>query len=308
MQDPTTPLLPLFDKAHADVILRSSDGKDFPMYKLDLSRSSQVFKGMLSALEDQRSDLPPFPKSGLPIIPLAEPADVLEVLLRFCLPRSTPAFTDYAMTARVLEGAQKYEIARAASAACAELERMAEDNPVNIYALACHYNLESLARKAALACLRLPLTTLMVSSVEEMESITAVEFRRLLEYRVSCRSAVAQYLQIAARVPSHQSGQYNLWQCTCRWQRASSGTGGNFQQPWWEICFLELTQKLSECTWEGMVEKDALMQAFLDSESCSRCSKAAASQIDHFTTVTASGVADEIARVSCYYLNVVTIL
>ncbi|EKM51012.1 uncharacterized protein PHACADRAFT_262958, partial [Phanerochaete carnosa HHB-10118-sp] len=88
MQAPPPPFV--FDIAHADVILRSSDSKDFPMYKVDLARSSPVFETMFSLPQPDLSDSQSELESGLPIIELSETADVLQVLLRFYLPRPTP--------------------------------------------------------------------------------------------------------------------------------------------------------------------------------------------------------------------------
>lgn len=74
---------PLFNDSPGDVIVRSTDGVDFRMFKVDLSRSSSVFGDMFS-LAQPLGDC----EVGLPVVPLTETSDVLALVLPFCI--STP--------------------------------------------------------------------------------------------------------------------------------------------------------------------------------------------------------------------------
>ena len=66
---------PLFNHAQADVIIRSSDGTDFRMFKVDLSRSSTVFQDMFSFPQPSAEGEP---ETGLPVVDVSE--------TKFCLP------------------------------------------------------------------------------------------------------------------------------------------------------------------------------------------------------------------------------
>ncbi|EKM51006.1 uncharacterized protein PHACADRAFT_53674, partial [Phanerochaete carnosa HHB-10118-sp] len=138
-----------FDAAHADVVLRSSNGKDFPMYKLDLPRLSPVFEAMFTLPQPSENTTSHEASQALPVVQLTESSQVLQVLLRFYLPGPPPSLTDFPTAVRVLEGARKYEIDFAADATYKALQETTEDEPIRVYAIACHYSLEPLGRKAA---------------------------------------------------------------------------------------------------------------------------------------------------------------
>lgn len=273
----------VFDIAHADVILRSSDGKNFPMYKVDLARSSPIFESMFS-LPQPEDNAQDELENGLPVVELTETANVLNVLLRFYMPRPTPVLADLAMTVRVLEGARKYEIDSAFSASCKALEKAVDSEPIRVYAIACHYGLEPLARKAALACLRLPLSRLIGVSTEEIECISGEEFRRLIKYREDCRDVVASLKCLAPPdrgvqyTPYVPAGRHNLWQCYCA---PANRDGCRHVTPpkWWDDYRQDLARKLGDCTWEGEVRAQDAMDAFLASGACQACCKVASTQL-----------------------------
>ena len=291
----------LLDIAHADIVLQSSDGQNFPMYKIDLARASPVFETMFAlpqpaglSTETTASHI-----HGLPIIHVSETADILNVLLQFCLPRSRPVtrlVEDLWLTARVLEGARKYEMEHAAEAACDALKSMAQREPLRVYATACLLGVESLARTAALRCLHVPLDTLVLSEAADAEGLSALELRRLLKYRVDCRDAAARYMGTLR--PS--GGSSSIWVCTCthRGQPYDTTFSGYYYFPrWWKGYVGDITAKLVGCTWEGMVEKDAVMQIFLRSGSCQKCGTVASEDIDRFVRGTTEGIRREIANV-----------
>ncbi|TFY74042.1 hypothetical protein EWM64_g9970, partial [Hericium alpestre] len=93
--------------------VRSSDGVDFRVYKIILSKASQTFKDMFAAQPS-----PPSPssesdanfKAGLPIVVLTEPAQTLHLLLRLFYPVDQPRITGIADTRALLEAATKYMV------------------------------------------------------------------------------------------------------------------------------------------------------------------------------------------------------
>ena len=80
-----------FDHPAADIVIRSSDGVDFKMLKVDLSRTSSVFEDTLSIPQPTEIDRTNPHKDGLPVIELSEARDVLDTLLRFCMPGHPPS-------------------------------------------------------------------------------------------------------------------------------------------------------------------------------------------------------------------------
>ena len=80
---PTTASYP-FNKANADIILRTSDHVDFHVYSQILMAASQFFERMLEVPQppvDQQQL-----KYGRPIIDVSETSKALDLLLRLCYP------------------------------------------------------------------------------------------------------------------------------------------------------------------------------------------------------------------------------
>ncbi|EEB95165.1 hypothetical protein MPER_05910, partial [Moniliophthora perniciosa FA553] len=67
-----------FNDPKADVILRTSDGVDFMMYKTLLSLSSSFFDGMFSLPQPESVNTN---QNGLPIVPIPESSAATEKLL-----------------------------------------------------------------------------------------------------------------------------------------------------------------------------------------------------------------------------------
>jgi hypothetical protein len=160
------------------------------MYKLDLAQSSPCFATMLSLPQSASTQSADCTEAGLPVVTLSEPAEALRVLLRFCMPATPPDLADLDAVGLVLEGGKKYEIAWATKAGAAEMEGFVEVEPVRVYALACHYGLEELARTAATFCLRMPTSLILNSHAKELDYLSAQDYRRLVAYRDACRDAV----------------------------------------------------------------------------------------------------------------------
>ena len=104
---------PPFDDADADVILRSSDGVDFRVYKVILSKASLFFKDMFTLpppSPDSQDDYKDDYKDGAPIITLSEDSASLDLLLRFCYPVEDPTLSTIEDVETVMEIGRKYDI------------------------------------------------------------------------------------------------------------------------------------------------------------------------------------------------------
>ena len=91
-----------FDAPDADVILRSSDGKDLRVHRLILSLASPVFQGMFNL--PQSTELSP----ETPTIDVPESSDILQPFFRYLYPRSLPKISDLAMWTALYAVADKY--------------------------------------------------------------------------------------------------------------------------------------------------------------------------------------------------------
>ncbi|KAI0255777.1 hypothetical protein BJV78DRAFT_1279018 [Lactifluus subvellereus] len=97
-----------FDDARADVILRSSDGVDFRVFKIVLSLASPIFADMFSI----PSPSPPSGTSrdGLPVVTLSEDSKVLDLALRRCYPIQSPELVELKDVHALLEFERKYQV------------------------------------------------------------------------------------------------------------------------------------------------------------------------------------------------------
>ncbi|KAF7965574.1 hypothetical protein HWV62_42838, partial [Athelia sp. TMB] len=177
-----------FDDVRADIILRSSDNIDFRCYKVLLSLSSTFFEGMFS-LPQPKGSGGDVMKDGLPVIPVAEKAAALEIILRLGHPtsiRNAPILKldDIKGT---FEIARKYgmedveHIIR--TALISELHLATE--PLRVFAIANALRLEMETRVAAAAAFTLALDPDEVEYFSEMELITVRDLFYLHKYQTS---------------------------------------------------------------------------------------------------------------------------
>ena len=130
-----------FNASDADVILRSSDGKELRVHRLILSLSSPVFQGMFGL---------PQPSAEIPSIEIPDPSDVLEPFIQYLYPLSPPKITDLSMWAALYTIAEKYG-AEAVMEPLREMliPRFLETSPLRVYALASRWGFAEEARIAS---------------------------------------------------------------------------------------------------------------------------------------------------------------
>lgn len=142
-----------FDAPDADVIVRaplqqgSKEFKDFHVHKAILSVASTLFRDTFS------SSKPPQPAESdttLPIVQITEPAGVSETFLRLIYPIEPPVIDSLQLVDHLLQLAEKY----AATGVHAKLKRILvspsflKADPISVYAIARHANLDEEARLA----------------------------------------------------------------------------------------------------------------------------------------------------------------
>lgn len=240
------------------------------------------------------------------MLALAEPADVLDVLLQFCIPRTPPSLDDLATAVRVLEGARAYQIAWALDSARAALMRFAADEPVRVYAIARRYGLENEAREAARSCLRVSLESIIASDAPELRHISAKAFQDLLFYRQSCASDVVCHIQSWAWVETLGRTQpeirsvWNASHChsSCLVTRRDNAGCEQTCKVWWDNYMKHVVETLRARTWEDSVSAQDAIEHILRGGNCDRCRDTSLKGIRQFSQAMAAEVAARIATVA----------
>ena len=133
-----------FDAPDADVILRSSDGKDLRVHRLILSLASPVFQGMFNL--PQSTELSP----ETPTIDVPESSDILQPFFQYLYPRSLPKISDLAMWTALYAVADKYNAEAVTDLLRGMLiPQFLEIAPLRVYALASHWGFEEEAKIAS---------------------------------------------------------------------------------------------------------------------------------------------------------------
>ncbi|KAJ6527289.1 hypothetical protein B0H10DRAFT_1900844 [Mycena sp. CBHHK59/15] len=183
---PVIPQSP-FDDAGADTILRSSDGFDFLVYRAVLSLASPFFKDMFSIPQ-------PESEPDVPVISVAEPSHLLDLLLRVWYPGAEVVIFDgLEQLSQIIELAiSKYDIQFVVPTLRKYLQGYLEAKPIGVFAIACRYQWAELAKAAAKQCLKLPLHSLFHSeATRHLMHISAHLYQSLFIYHDKCGVAAS---------------------------------------------------------------------------------------------------------------------
>ncbi|KAJ7307639.1 hypothetical protein DFH08DRAFT_1088616 [Mycena albidolilacea] len=178
---PFSPLAP-FDDPGADVILRSSDGTDFHVYRVVLSLASPFFKEMFGLPQ------PPF-EPEVPTLPMAESAVVLDRMLRFWYPGAQPiAIPTLDELRDTFESLiVRYDMQFIVPFAKRQLREYVQEHPVAVFAIACRHEWKDLAREAAKSSLSVPIHDVCDSPrPSHLNDMTADTYHSLLRYHSRC--------------------------------------------------------------------------------------------------------------------------
>ena len=132
-----------FNAPDADIILRSSDGKELHVHRLILSLSSPVFQDMF--------DLPQStPPSQTPIVDIPDASKVLKPFIQYLYPRPPPNIVNLSMWAGLYAIAEKYNVEAVMEPLRDILiSRFLRENPLRVYALASRWGLKKEAKIAS---------------------------------------------------------------------------------------------------------------------------------------------------------------
>ncbi|EIN03881.1 hypothetical protein PUNSTDRAFT_146848 [Punctularia strigosozonata HHB-11173 SS5] len=168
-----------FNDPNADLVLRSSDGIEFYVFKNILSIASTPLKSRIEIL-------PPVAE-GIQTLEIRLCSTTLDQLLRLCYPVLSPRFSSVQQIEPVLKAAITYDVHAAIDVLVESLRLNPFPwDPLQVYACACRL---SLAPEERIAATLLKSKTIEVIDTDVVDDIPAVDYIRLIKY-VSIKDAV----------------------------------------------------------------------------------------------------------------------
>lgn len=178
-----------FQAPDADVILRSSDGKDFRVHKVILGLASPVFQGMFSLPQPTGPE-----PHRIPIVAIPETSDLLSPLIQYIYPFSPPNVPDVAMWADLYTIADKYNVGVVMELLRGILiPRFLETSPFRIYALASHWGLDEEAKIASKRTLSFDI--LEEFSREDAKLMDGPACQKLYRLHIRCREEASAVVE-----------------------------------------------------------------------------------------------------------------
>jgi hypothetical protein len=193
-----------FDHPKADVILRSSDGIDFYVFKLLLTLASPFFETMFN-LPQPAVGTCDDTKDGFPVVNMQEDSKTLDILLRFFYPSTLtedPSLESLTDILAIIGAARKYSLDSVEKQVCQALAnpKVLKTDPVRCFAIARNARFKDETMTAARYSLGQPL---IPAYFPELELITASDLLALLVYHTKCSNAVEPLLAKLDWVLSH---------------------------------------------------------------------------------------------------------
>ncbi|KAI0255769.1 hypothetical protein BJV78DRAFT_1173189 [Lactifluus subvellereus] len=183
-QSPETLANAPFDDTRADVILRSSDGVDFRVFKIILSLASPIFADMFSIPQP----VPNGSHAEPPVVTLSEDSKTLDFVLRHLYPVEHPKEIELRDACTLIEFARKYQVKVLGHVVARSLTDAIESDPTGVYAIAVTYGEADIAIKAARSSLKRPISHLKPS---QLQCATAVLYGELIQYHIACGEAAS---------------------------------------------------------------------------------------------------------------------
>ncbi|KAJ7243296.1 hypothetical protein C8J57DRAFT_63798 [Mycena rebaudengoi] len=208
---PFVPQAP-FHGPSGDVILRSSDGIDFYVYRIVLSLVSPIFEHMFSSLQPQSES------DTLPVVQMAESAILLDRSLRFFYPGAEPVVDSLDQLCDILELLiGKYDTQSLVSLGKRFIRDYIDAEPLGCFAVAIRQGWQDIARMAARKCLSLPLLTPTYKLPDLWKHTPGAAYYRLLQYHYRCGEAARAAWRDLSWVNSPESSE-GIWgtePCRC---------------------------------------------------------------------------------------------
>lgn len=242
-----------FDARDADVILSSAERTEFRVHRCILAAASPFFYDMFT-LPQNTSEVD---HPQLPIIPVSEPSQVLDALLRFIYPIPNPHIDSLDELVPILTAATKYDLTSVVISLRAILvdPRFTNAEPTRVYAIASRFEFEGEAQMASKYTLGVNVLEAPLS--DDLKFISAYAYHRLLDLH---RRRVKEALQML-KLPD----DVKCMQC-------NGSTYSVYAAPkWWNEFEKSARQELSmRPTTDVIFSMEFLAQAAISS-GCQRC-------------------------------------
>jgi hypothetical protein len=161
-QSPETLVDAPFYDTRADVILRSSDGVDFRVFRIILSLASPIFADMFSIPQPPANEL----HAGPPVVAISEDSKALDFVLRHLYPVEHPTEIKLRDACILIEFARKYEVKALGPVVARSFMDAIESDPTGVYAIAVTYEEADIAIRAARSSLKRPISHLEPSQLQ----------------------------------------------------------------------------------------------------------------------------------------------
>lgn len=172
-----------FDDEDANLIIRSSDGLYFRVYRVLLAKASPVFKDMFSIPQQTAPN-------EVQTVDLTEDGNTLDKLLRLIYPVDEAAGTSLDDLSKIFLACVKYQIRGVLKKASRTLLEHVESEPLRVYAIARMAELDDVARKAAYQCLFQPEVYVSQTDIEELKFAPNSAYKNILRYYQQCGQAI----------------------------------------------------------------------------------------------------------------------
>ncbi|KAI0339895.1 hypothetical protein BDW22DRAFT_1431378 [Trametopsis cervina] len=188
---PTRTFVPPFDDADADLIVRSSDGFYFQVYKVILAKASEVFKDMFAVPQPGQQGTEG-EDAEIPVVALAEDGKTLDRLLHLCYPISDPESYTLSDIGHLQVICDKYGMEGITKNLERPLRGYLDSSPLRVYAIACRGKYSKTANEAAQRCLSKPMSYILEPDVPEFSDLSVTAYRALPSYHNRCAKVVSR--------------------------------------------------------------------------------------------------------------------
>ncbi|KAF9820564.1 hypothetical protein IEO21_01267 [Rhodonia placenta] len=186
-----------FNRADADVTIRSSNAVDFRVHSNILVIASPFFESMFSFPQ------PCVSTDNLDVVEITEDSRTLDTILRICYPVLDPEINTLGLARSSLQAALKYDMQAAIIFCKRALQGFIPAEPLRVYAIACLLGTETGARKAAIEAVSQGAVS--GNYIAELEELPAGCYHRLLRYQRH-RSLTDIRFTSPPRIPTELSG------------------------------------------------------------------------------------------------------
>jgi len=193
-----SPLDHQFDSSDADIVLQTIDQNEFCVHSCILAAASPFFRDMFTLPQGD------IEKRPIIEIPVSEPSNVLDTLLRLVYPTPDPTISSFEELTLILGAAIKYDFTTVVSSLRKHLisPHFLQTLPIRVYALACRYELDEEMKIASRYTLGINL--LDAPPMEDLKYISGYSYYRLLNLHRQRSKAAQNLLQIPADIKCMQ--------------------------------------------------------------------------------------------------------